>query len=135
MEYARRVAPRLPALVALAMLASCRSSAPYTVPSAAINLAAAAATSLRQRAAGGCYAVCAGGTACNAATGMCEPVAEFRCIGSETASPICSQPGPTLGTSQTLQPVAPGGLVPVLGVSPATGSVPPPPAEASPRPP
>jgi hypothetical protein len=133
MEYPRRVTGRILPVVALAALASCRSSAPYTVPSAAINLAAAAATSLGQRATGGCYAVCVGGTACNAATGTCEPIAEFRCIGTETASPICSQAGPTMSTSQAVQ--LPGALTPVLGVSPATGSVPPPPAEASPRPP
>lgn len=127
---------RLLASLALATLAGgCRSSAPYTVPSAAINLAVAAATSAGQRGAGGCYAVCVGGTACNAATGYCEPVAEFRCIGAETSSPICSQAGPTMSASQTLQAAPPGGFVPVLGVSPATGSVPPPPAEASPRPP
>jgi hypothetical protein len=75
-----------------------------------------------------------GGTACNVATGTCEPVAEFRCIGAETSSPICSPSGATLGVAQTLSPGGAPSAAPPLGVSPATGSVPPPPAEASPRP-
>jgi hypothetical protein len=123
----------LAAALALATLGACKSTAPYTAPSAALNLAAAAATALGQRAAGGCYATCVGGTACNVATGTCEPVAEFRCIGAETSSPLCSQSGATLGVAQTLPPGASPAAVPPVGLSPATGSVPPPPAEASPR--
>ena len=41
-------------------LTGCRSSAPYTIPSAAINTAIAAGASAAQRSAGGCYAQCVG---------------------------------------------------------------------------
>ena len=112
-------------LVVLA-LTGCRSSAPYTLPSAAINTAIAAGASVAQKSAGGCYAQCVGGTICNPRTGFCESPGAV-CVGVETDSPAClNRAGPTLGTSAT----GPASSSPTpfpVGVSPATGSVPPPP--------
>ncbi len=122
--------PRSPAalVLALALLASpaCKTSAPYTIPSAAINTALAVGASAVQRSAGGCYAQCVGGTICNAATGFCERPG-LVCLGTESDPPAClARTGTTMGTSTA----APGGGDPTqlpLGISPATGSVPPPP--------
>jgi hypothetical protein len=120
-------ASRLLLLLALAAgSAACKSSAPYTIPSAAINTALAVGASAAQRSAGGCYAQCVGGTVCNPRTGFCESPAVV-CVGSEADSLAClNRPGTTLntgtqgpGTSPTL-PVS-------IGISPATGTVPPPP--------
>lgn len=128
----RRLSARSPALLlAIAALAipACKSSAPYTLPSAAINSAIAVGASAVQRSAGGCYAQCVGGTVCNPATGFCESPGAV-CIGMPSDPPSClNRPGTTMGTSTTGPPGAAGpndGLFP-LGVSPATGSVPPPP--------
>jgi len=107
-------------------LAGCRSSAQYTVPSAAINTAIAAGASMAQKSAGGCYAQCVGGSICNPRTGFCESAGAV-CIGAEADTPAClNRAGPTMGTSAA----GPSGTSPTpfpLGVSPATGSVPPPP--------
>jgi hypothetical protein len=121
---------RLLPLLLLVAGGACRSSAPYTVPSAAINAAIAVGASAAQRAGGGCYATCTGGTACNPVTGYCEPATTFRCEGDASSS-LC-EPGPSLGASRTVPPATSPGFVPALGVSPATGSVPPPPSQASP---
>jgi hypothetical protein len=114
------------AVVAVLALTGCRSSAPYTVPSAAINTAIAASASVAQKSAGGCYAQCVGGTICNPRNGFCESPGAV-CVGTEADSPAClNRSGPTLGTSAT----GPAGsnIAPFpFGVSPATGSVPPPP--------
>jgi hypothetical protein len=107
-------------------LTGCRSSAPYTLPSAAINTAIAAGASAAQKSAGGCYAQCVGGTICNPRTGFCDSPGAV-CVGSGADSPAClNRAGPTMGTSAT----GPAGSSPTpfpIGVSPATGSVPPPP--------
>ena len=109
-----------------ALLASCRSSAPYTLPSAAINTALAAGVSAAQRSAGGCYAQCVGGTVCNPATGFCEKP-QVVCVGSEAESAACmSRSWETMGTTNPAPTDAARPLFPV-GISPATGSVPPPP--------
>jgi hypothetical protein len=106
--------------------AGCKSSAPYTIPSAAINTAIAAGISVAQKSAGGCYAQCVGGTICNPRTGFCESPGAV-CVGAEAGSVAClNRPGTTMGTTSE----GPGGGAPTLfplGVSPATGSVPPPP--------
>jgi hypothetical protein len=123
------------AVLACALLlagTACRSSAPYTVPSAALNTALAVGVSAAQRSAGGCYAQCVGGTVCNPKTGYCErPVAV--CVGAEADTlPCAGQPGSTL---QTQRPgLDPGAGTPPspLGISPATGSVPPPPGTPPP---
>lgn len=111
-------------------IAGCSSSAPHTLGAAAINTGLALGTSAAQRAGGGCYATCTGGTVCNPVTGMCEAAA---------AEQVCQE---APGGGMRCVPVTVRGMVrergaaaaPVrTGVSPATGSVPPPPSEASPR--
>jgi predicted small lipoprotein YifL len=115
--------------ISLLALAACGSSAPYTLPSAAINTAIAASASAVQRSAGGCYAQCVGGTVCNPRNGFCESPGAV-CIGMESDPPSClNRPGTTMGTTTPGPAGANGvndGLFP-LGVSPATGTVPPPP--------
>jgi hypothetical protein len=114
------------ALAATAGLASCASSAPHTVPAAAINAGIGLGAAAAQRSGGGCYAVCTNGTICNPRTGLCEATA---------ADTVCQEaPGGgmrcvplQIGAQQKTPAAAP------VGVSPATGTVPPPPAEASPR--
>ncbi len=120
---------RLPLLAALA-LAACRSSAPLTIPAAVINTGVAIGLAAEQRAAGGCYAVCTHGTLCNPKTGMCEK-------GAAAANAVCQEaPGggmrciPFEITAKRPPGVAEAAAV---GVSPATGTVPPPPNESSPR--
>lgn len=106
-------------LAALALCAGCRSSAPYTVPAAAINGAFALGASLSQRAAGGCYATCSPGTACNPRTGYCESTVEV-CVGEEAASPACAARA-VAAKSTDLLPASVGRLPGVVGPSPATG--------------
>jgi hypothetical protein len=107
-------------------LVGCRSSASHTVPSAAINGAIAAAAAAAQRSGGGCYAQCVGGAVCNPRNGFCESPGTV-CIGTPSDPPSClNRAGTTMGTSAT----GPGGTGDApfpLGVSPATGTVPPPP--------
>ncbi len=123
------------ALVLAVALASCKSSAPYTLPAAAINTGLAAAVSGIQRSQGGCYATCVGGTVCNTRTGFCDPAGSIVCLGMESDPPSCLlRPGATtMGTSAQM-PGAGGETVSPIGISPATGSVPPPPTGASPVP-
>ncbi len=120
--------------VSLVALAGCRTTAPYAVQSAAINTALAAAVAGVSVANGGCVAQCQPGTTCNGKTGLCEPTPEFKCVGGNLNAGICSNRPDDLSTAQ---PGAKQNLpLPAnLGISPATGTVPPPPAEASPRPP
>ncbi len=124
------------ALAALAA-AACQSSAPYTLPAAAINTAIAAGAATAQRASGGCYAVCTNGNVCNPRTGFCEPAssAAFRvrppgevCVDAPGGGKRCTQ----IVITSEQKPASAAPAMPV-GVSPATGSVPPPPSEASPR--
>jgi hypothetical protein len=113
--------------------AGCKSSAPYTLPAAAINSALAVGASAAQRSAGGCYAQCVGGTVCNPRTGFCEQAAAI-CLGQPSDPPSClNRPGTTMGTAAQV-PGAAGVTNSPIGISPATGSVPPPPAGASPTP-
>jgi hypothetical protein len=113
-------------LVVAALLPACKSSAPYTLPSAGINAALAAGASVAQRSAGGCYAQCVGGTVCNPNTGFCESPGAV-CLGIDSDPPSClNRPGTTMGTSAAV-PGKGGETVSPLGISPATGSVPPPP--------
>jgi hypothetical protein len=121
---------RIGLAVALATAAACGSSAPYTVPSAAINTTIALGAAGAQRAQGGCYAVCANGTVCNPRSGLCEPA------GPGPASAYCEEaPGGGVRCVPLeigKQGSASGPTLPV-GVSPATGTAPPPANEASPR--
>jgi hypothetical protein len=120
---------RLALAAAAAALAACASSAPHTAGAAAINSGLALGTAAAVRSAGGCYAVCTNGTVCNPNTGLCETPA--------TADVYCQEaPGGgmrcvplQLGKEHEQRP---GNQLPV-GVSPATGTVQPPPAEASPK--
>ncbi|HVP68705.1 MAG TPA: hypothetical protein VMT17_15740 [Anaeromyxobacteraceae bacterium] len=110
---------------------ACRSTAPYTVPATAINTGVAAGLSAAQRLQGGCYSQCTNGTVCNTRTGYCVPVSDRQvCIEDGSGGMRCTPLA--IGSSATPAP-------PVsdfsIGVSPATGSVPPPPGEASPKPP
>lgn len=73
------------ALVAGAV-AGCRG-ADGAIASALINTGLAMGSAAVQRASGGCYATCPVGTACDAATGYCEPLpcrdqcrADERCV-------------------------------------------------------
>jgi hypothetical protein len=118
---------------ALLLAAGCASTAPYTVGAAVVNTALAAGTAAVQRAAGGCIATCTNGTVCNERTGFCErgvvaaPSADARDVCGEdpAGGTRCI---PAVGARSEPPPVR----LPV-GVSPATGSVPPPPSESSPR--
>jgi len=109
-------------------VAACRSSAPYTIPAAAINTAIAASSSAVQRSQGGCYATCTGNTVCNPTTGFCEPFVIGCPPGEPTTSPCSTNPD-----MATTRAAPSGGAGLPVGVSPATGSVPPPPAESSPK--
>jgi hypothetical protein len=110
-------------------LSACASSAPHTVGAAAINSGLALGGAAAQRAGGGCFAVCTNGTVCNPKTGLCEkpagdayceeaPGGGMRCVPLQIGKERAERPGASLP----------------VGVSPATGTVQPPPAEASPRP-
>jgi hypothetical protein len=121
----------LPAL-ALALTA-CATSAPYTGAAAAINTGLALGVGAAGRAEGGCWAQCTGGLACNPATGWCEkpkPVPLADCPpGAAAGDQRCrGWPAPTVRHAPPAGPA--GGGAP--GVSPATGSTPPPPADATP---
>jgi hypothetical protein len=126
---------RIPPLILLA-LPACQSSAPYTIPAAIINSTVAVGAALRQRAEGGCYAVCAPGTVCNPRTGYCEQAtclncqsweicalsdAVWRCVPAvDAAIPSIAQKRPP--------PTGPAGeLAPGVGISPRTGAAPAPP--------
>ncbi len=120
-------------LLAAVAAVGCRSSAPYTVPAAALNSAIAVGAALEQRAAGGCYANCTHGTVCNPRTGLCEAASAAEvCDQGETGAVRCV---PVVGVSRPAEGAVAKPPAPPIGVSPATGSVPPPPAEASPKPP
>jgi hypothetical protein len=83
--------------------------------------AAAAGTSAIQRKAGGCYAICTAGTACNTNTGLCErqpcdgrcgpdqhcessSFAESKCVAGAPSDVVSSAPG-SQKTIPVLQPV------------------------------
>ncbi len=140
MTAARRRATVVPMarlhLAALPLLAlgACSSSAPHNMSSMAVNTALAAAVAGASVAHGGCVAMCTQGWVCNPKSGLCEAPVEFKCVGGDLNSGLCSNRPDDLSASQ---PGAPGtGTLPAnLGISPATGGTPPPPSEASPRPP
>jgi hypothetical protein len=113
--------------IAIVAAAACKSSAPYTVPSAAINTAIALGAAGVQRAQGGCYAVCTHGMVCNPETGLCEAAPANAYCEEAPGGGIRCVPLQVGKERQPAQPTFP------LGVSPATGSVPPPANEASPR--
>ncbi len=96
-------------VLALSIFAAsgCRSSAPYTIPAMAINAGIAGGFSAATRAAGGCYATCTNGTACNSRTGFCERVASGCfcssgeiCLQGSNGAPLCVPEPPLSITDQ-----------------------------------
>ncbi len=110
----------LAAAVSLIALAACKSSAPYTVPAAALNTAIGLGSSAHSRSSGGCYAVCTDGRTCNPANGLCEVAPSAAVPGSSgCVGPLCL---PAVTDVARTPPAKPGMGV---GISPATGSAPP----------
>jgi hypothetical protein len=115
-------------LAAAIALSACTSTAPHTLGAAAINTGVALGTAAAQRASGGCFAVCTNGAVCNPSNGLCEkPAADVYCEEAPGGGTRCIPL--QIGKERESRP---GANLPV-GVSPATGTVQPPPAEASPR--
>jgi len=130
----RRAAP-----VALALLCACRSSGPYTLPAAAINTALGLGASAHQRAAGGCFATCAYGTTCNPRTGFCERSPCGTCPAGQSCVVVnggwkCGTEGEASSAAAAVRTnlPPPGQVVPGVGISPRTGSGPPPSPPARP---
>jgi hypothetical protein len=116
-------------LAAAIGLSACASSAPHTVGAAAINTGLALGGAAAQRAGGGCFALCTNGTVCNPKTGLCEkPAGDAYCEEAPGGGMRCVPL--QIGKEHEQRP---GANLPV-GPSPATGTVQPPPSEASPRP-
>jgi hypothetical protein len=96
-------------LCALAV-ASCHTGSSNTIAGAAVMTSLALGASAANRAAGGCYAVCQEGEACNESTGLCEVL---RCRGKCRADESCEEgffgikciPGPALSVSTGASPV------------------------------
>lgn len=116
------------------VLGACGSTAPYALPAAGINTAVGLAASARARAQGGCYATCTGGMRCNPRTGFCEAVPPGACQDPQACAEVeaawrRASPGtPALSTAARGKSGRPGDLLPGLGVSPLSGTVPPPPS-------
>ncbi|BDG06898.1 hypothetical protein [Anaeromyxobacter paludicola] len=130
---------RIATLLLLAAL-GCASTAPHTLEAATLATGVALGFSAASRAAGGCYAQCTGATACNPATGLCEETPCARCaswemcVESPEAGWRCARrPDASISGQRAAAERKPGEVAPGVGLSPATGSVPPPPSEASPR--
>lgn len=115
------------ALALAVLLAACKSSAPYTVPAAVLNTGIALGSAAGQRAAGGCWAVCTHGTVCNERTGLCEAAGPDRYCQEAPGGGVRCIPL-EIGKEEDRK-----GAASPVGISPATGSVPPPPSESSPR--
>ena len=114
------------ALASMLLALACRSSAPYTLTSAALNTGLAVTASAVSRSSGGCYSPCNPGYVCNPLTGFCEQDAPV-CVG-ETNDPRCAPSiAVPIGTRRTGDASEPS-TAPV-GVSPATGRAPPPSGE------
>src|SRR5512142_2904245 len=121
--------------VALTALSACASSAPHTLPALGINAAAGLGVAARQRAIGGCFATCAYGTQCNPRTGFCEQMPCGTCAPGESCVLAegewrCAAGGAgtaTVASTGRVKAAPAGQLVPGIGISPLTGSIPPPP--------
>jgi hypothetical protein len=122
---------RAAALAAL-LLAACQSSAPYALPAALANTGLALGVSAAHRAGGGCYATCTGGTACNPATGLCEAASAREVCAEAPGGGVRCTPV-DVRASRRADAGTPAPVATQVGVSPATGSTPPAPADASPR--
>jgi hypothetical protein len=111
------------ALLAL-LLPACVAS---TLVGASTTTALALGTSAAQRHAGGCYAVCSGGTSCNPRSGLCE---RMPCDGQCAAGQHCE-------STATQSFCAPGPPSDVLSSAPGTQKTvpwlpPPPPVPSGP---
>jgi len=120
--------------LALVALLGCKSTAAYTVPSALINTALAVGVGAQERAGGGCWAVCAYGTVCDAKSGLCvkeasacgSPCQPWEvCTQDEAAAWRCQPSNAIVTGAHSAGATAPGEVIPGLGVSPATGAAPP----------
>lgn len=132
---AGRYAPpvrRVLILCALA-LAACQSSAQYTVPAALANTGLALGVSAAQRTGGGCYATCTGGTVCNPATGYCEAASALDVCAEAPGGGVRCTPVDVRASRRAAAGASPAPVATEVGVSPATGSTPPAPADASPK--
>jgi hypothetical protein len=80
----------LKTLVAVVLLAlpACTTGSANTIAGAATMTALAAGTSVANRAAGGCIALCTNGTVCNNKTGLCE---RMPCRGECGADQHCEE--------------------------------------------
>ena len=123
---------RVAALAAL-MLAACQSSAPYTLPAALANTGLALGVSAAQRAGGGCFATCTGGSVCNPATGYCEAASAREVCGEAPGGGVRCTPVDVRASRRAEAGAPPAPVATEVGVSPATGSTPPAPADASPK--
>jgi len=110
-------------------LSACASSAPYTAAAVALNAGVAASASAAQRAAGGCFATCTNGLVCNPRTGFCEAAPPPGFCRNHRDGAECLPADILIMKRQESPPAGAASL----GLSPATGVVPPPPSEASPR--
>ena len=117
----------------LAPLAGCKTTAPHGTEALAINTALAVAVAGVSRANGGCVATCTNGLACNPKTGLCEKPPDFKCLGTDPATGLCDTRPEDMAAAQAAE-ASKSPLPPWLGISPASGGTPPPPAEASPKP-
>ena len=116
-------------MVRLALIAVvlCGCAGASTAVGASTVTAAALGTSALQRKAGGCYAICTGGTQCNPNTGLCERMPCDGLCGADQhceVSPVESKCAP--GAGSDVVTTAPGKqkTLPVLP--------PPPPVEGGP---
>jgi hypothetical protein len=112
---------------ALLALGACASSAPNTLPAAIVYTGFAVGAAVARRAAGECYVPCTYGTVCNPKSGLCESAApDVVCQEAPGGGTRCVPL--QLGKQEPERPRSSP-----VGISPAIGTVPPPPAEASPR--
>jgi CelD/BcsL family acetyltransferase involved in cellulose biosynthesis len=122
---------RLAAFAAL-LLSACQSSAPYTLPAALANTGLALGVSAAQRAGGGCYATCTGGSVCNPSTGLCEAASARQVCSDAPGGGMRCTPVDVRASRRADERSAPP-VSTEVGASPATGTTPPAPADASPR--
>src|SRR5438309_10333990 len=76
------------ALLAIALLAGCKTGGSNTGVGAATTSAVAVGAAAVSRAAGGCIAICTAGTTCNPIKGLCEPL---PCRGECGPNEHCAQ--------------------------------------------
>jgi len=95
--------PTFAGLLAVAGFAACHTGGASTLAGASTMTALALGASAAERSAGGCYAMCTNGTACNPRTGLCEVQ---PCRNQCTAAEHCE----TTFTGDRCMPGAPTGV-------------------------